>query len=73
MSSYIAKYVLCPYYRKEDGVKICCEGIDDDGTIHVVFASLQKRKDYQTEKCCKNFSRCIVAAMLDRKWEERLK
>ena len=70
MSSYIAKYVLCPYYHKEEGVKICCEGVEDGTSIHVVFSSSRQRKDYQFEKCCKNYSQCRVAAMLDQKWED---
>lgn len=75
MSSFIAKYVLCPYYCKEDGVKICCdsEGIEDDTSIHLVFPSSRRRKEYQLEKCCSKWKHCPVAAMLERIWEERLK
>ena len=73
MSSYIAKYVLCPYYHKEEGPKICCEGVEDGTSVHLVFSSPRQRKEYQVEKCCKDYSKCRVAATLDRKWEERLK
>jgi hypothetical protein len=72
-TSFIAKYVLCPYYRKEEGVKICCEGVEDGTSIHMVFPSSRRRKDYQVDKCCDNYKKCLVFAMIDHMWEERLK
>lgn len=70
MSSYMAKDVKCPYYLKEEGVKIHCEGVEDNTYIHLVFASAKIRRDYQLNKCCNNYNRCLIAAMNNRKWEE---
>lgn len=71
MSSYIAKDVRCPYYKKDDGVKICCEGVEDsDSSLHIVFPSTGKRIEYQREKCCRDYNLCLIAAMNNRKYME---
>lgn len=71
MSSYIAKDVVCPYYKKEDGVKIACEGFDDDSSIHIIFLSAKKRRIYQLRRCCYDYKKCPIAKMNDEKWEAR--
>lgn len=68
MSSYMAKDVRCPYYSKEEGVKIHCEGVEDGTYIHLVFASPDIRRDYQLKKCCSDYNNCLIAAMNNRKW-----
>lgn len=71
MSSYIAKDVQCPYYKKDDGVKICCEGIEEESSsVHIVFPSAHKRVEYQRQKCCRDYNTCLIAAMNNKKWEE---
>lgn len=69
MSSYIAKDVRCPFYKKEDGVRICCEGIEESFSVHVVFASSQGRLAYQKKKCCRDYNACPIAAINFKKWE----
>ena len=66
----IAKYVLCPFYHKEDNTKICCEGTDNDNVIHLTFVSWKKRMDYETKNCCKDYKSCKIAQMLYKKYEE---
>ena len=65
----MAKDVRCPFYKKDDGVKICCEGIDDKTSVHIVFPSSKDRRSYQLLKCCQNYNTCLVAAMNNKKWE----
>ena len=47
--SKVSVYVKCPYYRREERQKICCEGVGKGSYIHLVFDSAQRTKDY--EKC----------------------
>ena len=68
--SYLSKDVKCPYYRKDIQNKICCEGIDYDGTIHLNFTSLKKRTVYEKSVCCGNYKLCPIAQVLDKKWGE---
>ena len=70
MSNYMAKNVKCPYYVKEDGAKIHCEGVEEGTYIHQVFASPDMRRNYQTDICCDEYDTCPIAKMNDLKWEE---
>lgn len=70
MSNYMAKNVRCPYYVKEDGAKIHCEGVEEGTYIHLVFASPGMRRNYQTDVCCDEFDTCPIAEMNNKKWED---
>jgi hypothetical protein len=70
--SYMSKDVQCPYYHKDVHNKICCEGIDEEGSIHLNFTSEKKRIAYEREKCCKDYKQCMLTQMLDRKYSEHL-
>lgn len=70
MSNYIAKDVRCPYYIKEDGTKIHCEGVEDETYIHLVFKSPSIRRDYQLDVCCNDYNFCPIAKINNKKWED---
>jgi hypothetical protein len=70
MSQFISKYVVCPFYRRHDNNRICCEGTSRDNTINLVFSDQKKLKQYTVAKCesmsgCKS---CRIYEMLDRKY-----
>ena len=72
MSRYISKYVVCPFYRRHDDNRICCEGTTDENTINLVFENTKKQKEYGERYCndmdwCKS---CMIYHMLDRKYPE---
>lgn len=72
MSRYISKYVVCPFYRRHDDNRICCEGTDDDNTINIVFNDTKKQKEYGIQHCndmegCKD---CMIYQMLDLKYSQ---
>jgi hypothetical protein len=46
--------VKCPFYRQETAVKICCEGMTKQSSTHVVFTSLEGKKEHKN-KYCKTF------------------
>ncbi len=70
MSSFMAKDVVCPYYRKDKGEKICCKGeaIDDDVYVHIVFKSPVERKNYQLDVCCDDYNICPIAKANNKRW-----
>lgn len=72
MSQYVSKYAKCPYYRRHDTNRICCEGTSDDNTINIVFGSKQDLKEYERAYCNDIFGcrDCPLHKMLDKKYED---
>ncbi|MBO4979440.1 MAG: hypothetical protein J6D16_03440 [Clostridia bacterium] len=72
MSRYVSKYVVCPFYRRNDINRICCEGVTEACTVNVVFECKSAMLDY--ERCfCDSMERhkeCLLYQMLLKKWEE---
>jgi hypothetical protein len=64
------KDVLCPFFKKYDSVRICCEGIEgENSSVYIVFPSPKARRDYLRAKCCRDYKVCLMAKMNERKWE----
>lgn len=71
MKHYVSKSAQCPYYRKEDGLKVFCEGVEDGTAIQLSFDSGRHRRDYKDAFCCNGKWRdCRVAQMLGKKYED---
>lgn len=51
MSSYVSKYVVCPFYRRHNDNRICCEGTDESNTINLVFIDSKEQKRYSRDLC----------------------
>ena len=70
MSRFVSKYVVCPFYRRHDNNRICCEGTTDDNTINVVFGDSKKLKEHTVTYCedISNYKRCQVCKMLSEKY-----
>jgi hypothetical protein len=72
MSQYVSKYVVCPYYRRHDDNRICCEGTDskNTNTINLVFGDNKKLKDYTTNFCSdiQCYKKCIICKALNMKY-----
>ena len=64
MKRHISVEVICPFYRSEDGQRICCEGVEDNSSIHVVFPTPQRKQNYSFKQCCRDYDECMVAEML---------
>lgn len=64
MKRHISNEVLCPFYHSEDSNRICCEGLEDGSTIHVVFASPTKKRLYSRRNCCEEYKACKVSQIL---------
>lgn len=73
--SKVSVYVKCPYYKREQGQKIFCEGISDETSIHLAFDANAKPGMKQYEKCyCKgDYNKCPIAQMLNRMYDYETK
>lgn len=60
---------MCPYYNGEEKHKIFCEGVQEGSAIHMAFDTPQNRRDYKKCFCNKLYNSCLVADMLNRKWD----
>lgn len=70
MSSYVSKYAVCPFYRRHNDNRICCEGTDKTNTINLVFEDSKQLKEY-AERHCDNIQghkRCLVCRALNSKY-----
>lgn len=70
MASFEAKYVVCPFYIRSDQNRICCEGVDGNNTINLVYEDAKKRREY-SNKFCRNtigYKKCAICQMLNRKY-----
>lgn len=70
MSSYVSKYAVCPFYRRHNDNRICCEGTDKTNTINLVFEDSKQLKEY-AERHCDNIQghrHCIVCRALNSKY-----
>lgn len=68
MKRHISKEALCPFYHSEDSNRVCCEGIEEGSTIHVVFQSPNKKKAYSRRYCCGDYKACKVSHILYAKY-----
>ena len=68
-SRKVAVYVKCPYYRKEDGVKLCCEGIVEGTHINQIFPTKQARANFERRHCKSAWEKCPVAMLVSQRLE----
>ena len=71
MSQYVSKYVVCPFYRRHDDNRICCEGTNSKNTINLVFGDKYKQKEYGIKYCnsIEGYKRCLICKALNTKYE----
>ena len=63
------KNVECPYYRKDDGTRLICEGITADmETINLVFPNRKALLTYRKTKCIRCWKECPIKKLNDQKW-----
>lgn len=61
--------VKCPYYKFEERQMIYCEGVQDGTALHLAFDTPANLKDYKQRNCKGCYNQCLIAKMLNRKWE----
>ena len=61
--------VKCPYYKGEEKQMIFCEGVQEGSAIHLAFDTNSNLKDYKNRFCKGCYNRCLLAEMLNGKWD----
>ncbi len=61
--------VMCPYYREDGQQSIHCEGVEDGCKLHLGFANRGGFARYKRTLCRKNWDQCMVARMLNLKYD----
>lgn len=70
MKRKVTTSVLCPFYQSDEKQIIYCEGVEPDTRIHLAFASSLQLKCYRERFCEGSYTRCRIAGMLNKKWDE---
>lgn len=60
--------VGCPYYKGEEKQKIFCEGVQNGSALHLAFDTNPNLKEYKNNYCKGCYNRCLIAGMLNRKY-----
>ena len=63
------KDVVCPYYKYEAPQMIYCEGVDENTALHLAFDAKYRMKAYIKARCCGCWKGCLIAQMLNRKYD----
>lgn len=63
------KDAVCPYYKYEAQQVIYCEGPEDNTALHLAFSVKQDMKQYMSEKCRDCWGKCMIARMLNGKYD----
>lgn len=72
MSNYADKYVACPFYFKQEGRKLYCDGFRKGVHIHLSFSTTSLLDIHKTRHCnsiagCK---KCPIYPLINKQYEE---
>ena len=66
---YESKLAMCPFYLKEDTLRIRCEGVNGEAVTHLVFNDNKAKKRYKQEYCyTPKYEQCLLCIMLNSKY-----
>lgn len=68
MKSYVRREVLCPFYHREEDRRLLCEGPEQGVHLQLIFLRRKSFDEYLRQYCCRDWDRCRVADMLERKY-----
>ena len=63
-------FTRCPFYKDERRRQIICEGLTPGGSLRLCFAGDRATKDHKLRRCRRDWESCLIARMLDGKYEE---
>ncbi len=70
MSKYIEDaYTTCPFYHKEVGARLVCEGISDGASTVTVFGNTLLKARHQSRYCRKDYGSCALCKALMSKYD----
>lgn len=65
MAKMESVYVKCPFYRWEEGLKLCCSYSDTADVRYIaVFTTKQKRIETERQLCKREWRQCPLARSL---------
>lgn len=72
MKHYCDKYILCPFYKQEDGVRLFCEGIGKGNSIQLSFENKELLKAHKRRYCytIAKHMQCPLYPAIYRQYEE---
>lgn len=63
--------VICPFYKKNKGMMISCEGITDECSIHLHFRNQAACMQQMDIFCCERYKNCeIYEAVMKAKYAD---
>ena len=69
MKSYVRREVLCPFYHREEQRWLFCEGPEEGVDLRLSFSGKTAFDRYLHCYCLRDWDRCRVAEMLERKYD----
>ena len=63
------EHAKCPYYRKDTVQAVHCEGVGEGIGLRLGFQNKTDHKEYKTCFCRDNWKDCMIAKMLNRKYD----
>ncbi|MBP3555766.1 MAG: hypothetical protein J6K63_09000 [Clostridia bacterium] len=79
MSNFLDKYVACPFYFKQEGRKIYCDGFEQGVRIHLSFGNKILMNKHKSQYChsVKGCEKCPIYPVIEKRYkpldEEKLK
>lgn len=72
MSNFGDKYVACPFYFKQEGRKLYCDGFEQGVRIHLSFGTNSLMNRHKARYChsivgCK---KCPIYPIINKRYEE---
>ena len=69
-TSYESAKVKCPFYKWNDGTRICCEGIEESDRIIIGFDKKNFKEKRMERFCNNNYEKCEVNKLINKKYLE---
>lgn len=67
--------VVCPFYHKDDGLKVRCEGFCNAVTIQLSFTSLEQKQVHKHTHCMEfdGYPKCPIYPVINKQYMDEEK
>ena len=67
--------VVCPFYHRDDGLKVRCEGFCNTVTIQLSFKSKEQKQVHKHRHCMdfKGYPKCPLYPVINKQYESEAK
>lgn len=71
MQHYVSKEVVCPFYHKEDGARIFCEGFCKSCNLQISFRRRDQLITHKDTHCnnFKGYKKCPLYPIINKQYE----